>query len=526
LLRVTERLPGVAWDGEGWRASWPLEHTAIDVPGDHLTAMTNHASSTAEALVAWLAEHADERAARSGGKDRSIHRRHTARSEMTITQTTNSTPLTGGQLEAASAEELSELEVPTSFTAAYLSRKDQGIFGEDPDRDVRRSIRVGEVPMPEIAPDEVLVAVMASAINYNTVWSARFEPVPTFVFLERMGGLSEWHARHDLDHHVIGSDAAGIVLRAGAAVRRWSVGDRVVIYPARVDEQDPMSQDDAILTNVLAWGYETNYGGLAHYTVVKASQLLPKPPQLTWEEAASNTLCAITSYRMLVGTKGVQMKQGDVVLIWGATGGVGAYAVQLVRNGGGIAIGVVNSDRKQRLLEALGCDLVLRRDLLGLDELSDGIAVGRALRKAIRSELGEDPHAVVDCIGRKTFGASVYVARRGGAVVTCGSSTGYRHEFDNRHLWMNLKRIIGSHGATWQEALDTNRLNERGMNLPVLSRVSPLEDVGEAARFVQSNRHVGKVGILCLAEEEGLGIEAPQERAKIGEDRLRLFREE
>jgi crotonyl-CoA reductase len=340
-----------------------------------------------------------------------------------------------------------------------------------------------------------------------------------------MGGRSKWHARHDLDYHVIGSDAAGIVLRAGDAVRRWSVGDRVVVYPARIDEQDPMSQTDGVLSDsALAWGYETNFGGLAQFTVVKASQLLPKPPQLTWEEAACNTLCAMTSYRMLVGPKGAQLKQGDVVLVWGATGGVGSYAIQFARNGGAIPVGVVNSERKEGLLHALGCDVVIRRDLLGLDGLSSGIAVGKVVRKEIRRQLGEDPHIVVDCIGRKTFDASVYVARRGGAVVTCGSSTGYRHEFDNRHLWMGLKRIIGSHGANWQEAWETNRLIERGMILPVLSSVFTLEEAGEAARFVQSNDHVGKVGVLCLAEREGAGVEEPVGRARIGEGRLRLFR--
>jgi crotonyl-CoA reductase len=232
----------------------------------------------------------------------------------------------------------------------------------------------------------------------------------------------------------------------------------------------------------------------------------------------------MTSYRMLVGSKGAQIKQGDIALIWGATGGVGAYAVQLVRNGGGIAIGVVNSDRKAKLLEALGCDVVLRRDELVRDGMTSG-EVAKAVRKKLRRHVDGDPHVVVDCIGRITFDASVQIARRGGVVVTCGSSSGYRHEFDNRHLWMRVKRIIGSHGASLHEAWECNRLIELGRVIPTVSRVFALEDAGEAARFVQSNRHVGKVGVLCLAEEEGMGIEAPDQRARIGEERLKLFRE-
>jgi crotonyl-CoA reductase len=418
-----------------------------------------------------------------------------------------------------------ERELPSTYLAAHLAREDEEMFQGVADKDVRRSLRVGEVPMPELAPDEVLLAVMASAINYNTVWSAMFEPIPTFRFLERLGREGASYAHHDLPHHVVGSDAAGVVVRVGVGVRRWSIGDRVVASPAWIDEQDPASQADGMLgEHQRAWGFETNFGGLAHFAVVKASQLLPKPRHLTWEEAACNTLCAVTAYRMLVSSTGAGFKQGDIVLIWGATGGLGGYAVQFVRNGGGIAIGVVGSEEKAQLLERLGCDLVLRRDRLGIEGLSE-VDAGRRVGAEIRRSLGEDPHIAFDYVGRRTFGTSVYLVRRGGTVVTCGSSTGYEHVYDNRRLWMNLKRIVGSHIANWQEAWEANRLIAHGRILPTLSRVYPLEQVGEAAREVQLNRHVGKVGVLCLAEREGLGVEDSQLRASIGEERLRLFRE-
>ncbi len=416
-------------------------------------------------------------------------------------------------------------ELPSSYLAAHLSREDEEIFKDVPDKDVRRSIRVGEVPMPELAPDEVLLAVMASAINYNTVWSATFEPISTFRFLEHYASLGGWDARHDLPHHVVGSDASGVIVRMGAAVRHWSIGDRVVVYTNVIDHQDPISQVDGMLAaDQRAWGFETNFGGLAHYAVVKATQLLPKARHLTWEEAACSTLCAMTAYRMLVSSRGAQFKQGDIVLVWGATGGLGSYAIQFIRNGGGIAIGVVGSEAKARLLERLGCDLVLRRDELELDGLGE-VEMGKRVGGEIRRHFGEDPHIVFEHVGRETFGASVYLVRRGGTVITCGSSTGYRHEYDNRRLWMRLKRVIGSHGANWQEAWETNRLIERGAIVPVLSKVFPLEQVGEAAREVQLNRHVGKIGVLCLAEREGLGIEDPELRASIGEERLGLLRE-
>ncbi|HEY5285575.1 MAG TPA: crotonyl-CoA carboxylase/reductase [Solirubrobacteraceae bacterium] len=426
---------------------------------------------------------------------------------------------------SSAAERVLDRGLPSSYLAAHLVREDQDMFADGGEKDVRRSLRVGEVPMPEIAPDEVVLAVMASAINYNTVWSAMFEPVPTFRFLERLGREGGWYAHHDLPYHVVGSDAAGIVMRVGVGVRRWSVGDRVVAHPAWIDDQDPISQVDGMLgQGQKAWGFETNFGGLAEFAVVKANQLLAKPEHLTWEEAACNTLCAVTAYRMLVSRKGAGLKQGDIALIWGAAGGLGSYAIQFVRNGGGTAIGVVGSEHKAQLLERLGCDLVLRRDLLELDGLSE-VEVGKRVGTEIRRCLGEDPHIVFDYVGRETFGASVYLVRRGGTVVTCGSSTGYRHEYDNRRLWMSLKRIVGSHIANWQEAWEANRLIAQGRIIPTLSKVFPLEQAGEAAREVQLNHHLGKVGVLCLAEREGLGVEDPELRAAIGEDRLRLFRE-
>jgi crotonyl-CoA reductase len=425
----------------------------------------------------------------------------------------------------ASVASLLDREPPATYLAAHLAREDEEIFGEDADRDVRRSLRVGEVPLPQLAPDEVLLAVMASAINYNTVWSAMFQPIPTFRFLERLGRQGGWEARHDAPQHVVGSDAAGVVMQVGAAVRHWSAGDRAVVYPCAIDYQDPLAQVDGMLAeDQRAWGFETNFGALAHYSIVKANQLLPKPRHLTWEEAACNTTCAMSAYRMLVSPRAAQFKQGDIVLIWGAAGGLGSYAVQFVRNGGGIAVGVVGSEEKAQLLGRLGCDLVLRRDELELDGLGE-VEMGKRVGSAIRAAFGEDPHIVFEYVGRRTFGASVYAVRRGGTVVTCGSSTGYRHEYDNRRLWMRLKRIVGSHAANWQEAWESNRLIEQGRIVPALSKVYSLEQVGEAAREVQLNRHIGKVGVLCLAEREGLGVEDHARRAQVGEERLRLFRE-
>ena len=445
--------------------------------------------------------------------------------------TNTSSALEEAVLAGADAEELAACPLPDEYRAAFLRSEDQGIFRGVKDKDVRRTLHVGEVPMPELAPDEVVVAVMAAAVNYNTVWSATFEPVPTFRFLKDLGKRGGWESRHDRDYQVVGSDAAGVVVRTGSAVRHWKVGDRVVVAPPVIDEQLASAQQDGMLADpVLAWGFETNFGAFGDYTVVKATQLVRKPRHLSWEEAACNTLCLGTAYRMLISQNGSRIKMGDVVLIWGATGGLGAYAVQLVQRAGGIPVGVVGSAKKAALLEKLGCRHVINRQEIGFTDCGSGdgaeeMEKWRALGAAIRKQVGEDPHVVFEHVGKQTFGASVFVARRGGSVVTCGSSTGYAHEYDNRYLWMRVKRIIGSHGANYQESVESNRLLELGLVVPTLSRVYPFEQVGQATRSVQLNEHEGKVGVLCMAPSEGLGIEDPLLREQIGEEKLRLFRD-
>ncbi|TMR06535.1 crotonyl-CoA carboxylase/reductase [Actinomadura soli] len=442
-----------------------------------------------------------------------------------------SAPLEALVTGQATNDEVERIRVPDEYLAAHLRVEDVGMFGDTDDKDVRKSLRVGPVPMPELAPDEVLVAVMASSVNYNTVWSAMFEPLPTFRFLKQFGRQGGWASRHDQPYHVVGSDAAGVILRVGSGVRRWRPGDHVVVSPAYVDDQEPGTHADGMLgAEQRAWGFETNFGGLAEYAVVRASQLIPKPGHLSWEEAATNPLCAGTAYRMLVGNRGARLKQGDVVLIWGAAGGLGAYAVQFARNGGAIPVGVVGSPHKAELLHRLGCDVVIDRNEIGLsDDAADDpdrvLEIGKRLGAIIRDRVGRDPDIVFEHVGRATFGVSVFVVRRGGVVVTCGSSSGYQHSYDNRYLWMRLKKVIGSHVANLQEQWDCNTLFELGHIVPTLSVVYPLAQAPEATRLMQTNQHTGKVAVLCQAPRPGLGVTNAARRASVGEERLALFRE-
>ncbi|HEY1179963.1 MAG TPA: crotonyl-CoA carboxylase/reductase [Phytomonospora sp.] len=414
------------------------------------------------------------------------------------------------------------IPLPEHYRGVTLHRDEAGMFDGLPssDKDPRRSMHLDEVPVPELGPGEALVAVMASAINYNTVWSSIFEPIPTFAFLSRYGRMSPLAKRHDLPYHVLGSDLSGVVLRTGAGVNNWKPGDQVVAHCLSVELESAEGHDDTMLDpEQRIWGFETNFGGLAEIALVKTNQLMPKPAHLTWEEAASPGLVNSTAYRQLISANGAAMKQGDNVLIWGASGGLGSYAVQYALAGGATPVCVVSSPEKAALCEAMGAEAVIDRSAedyrFWLDEHNQDPKEWKRLGARIRELTGgEDVDIVFEHPGRETFGASVFVAKRGGTIVTCASTSGYTHEYDNRYLWMNLKRIVGSHFANYKEAWAANRLIAKGRIHPTLSRAYKLEHAGQAAYDVHKNLHQGKVGVLCLSPEEGLGVTDHELREK------------
>ncbi|WP_236052568.1 crotonyl-CoA carboxylase/reductase [Streptomyces musisoli] len=420
------------------------------------------------------------------------------------------------------AQEVAALPVPESYRAAVLLREETEMFAgmSSADKDPRKSLHVQEVPTPELGPGEALVAVMASSVNYNTVWSSTFEPVPTFAFLERYGRTSPLAGRHDLPYHVIGSDLAGVVLRTGPGVNAWKPGDEVVAHCLSVELESPDGHDDTLLDpEQRIWGFETNFGGLAELALVKSNQLMPKPGHLTWEEAAAPGLVNSTAYRQLVSRNGAGMKVGDNVLIWGASGGLGSYATQLALVGGATPICVVSSEQKAEICRRMGAEAIIDRSAedyrFWKDEHTQDPKEWRRFGSRIRELTGgEDVDIVFEHPGRETFGASVYAARKGGTIVTCASTSGYQHQFDNRYLWMSLKRIIGSHFANYREAWQANRLIGKGRIHPTLSRVYPLQEVGQAAYDVHRNLHHGKVGVLALAPQEGLGVRDAELRAR------------
>src|ERR671918_2328595 len=206
------------------------------------------------------------------------------------------------------------------------------------------------VPTPHLDSDEVLVMVMAAGVNYNGIWAALGKPVSVFDV-------------HKAAYHVAGSDAAGIVWAVGSKVRRWQVGGQVVVHCNQDDGDDEECNggDPLLSPSQRIWGYETPDGSFAQFCRVQSRQLMEKPKHLTWEEAACYTLTLATAYRMLFGHPPHTIKPGDNVLVWGASGGLGVFGVQLVAASGANAIGIVSDESKIQYVMDLGAKGVINR---------------------------------------------------------------------------------------------------------------------------------------------------------------------
>src|SRR3954451_19514161 len=214
--------------------------------------------------------------------------------------------------------------------AAWVTRQDRE--GEPKD-----AFQVEEIEVPEPAAFEVVVRVMAAGVNFNNVWASLGKPVSVF------------RSHPEEDHHIGGSDCSGIVWKVGPGVTRWKLGDEVVIHcnQASYEDVEVHGLDPMAAPSQRIWGYETTWGSFAQFTKVQAQQLIPKPTNLTWEEAASYGLVYFTAYRMLITRCNLQ--PGAKVLIWGATGGLGVSATQLCAITGAQAVGVVSSEEKGEL---------------------------------------------------------------------------------------------------------------------------------------------------------------------------------
>ncbi|HKX45508.1 MAG TPA: zinc-binding dehydrogenase [Planctomycetota bacterium] len=331
-------------------------------------------------------------------------------------------------------------------------------------------LRYGDVPEPVAGPGEVVLRMRAAALNFNDIWARKGLP----------------RVRIPLPH-VSGTDGAGVVVDVGPDVEWPRTGDEVLTYPVNACRacRACLAGEEVFCRRMRIWGFQTGPydGSYAQYAKVQAAQCRPKPAHLSWAEAAATSTSLLSVWRMLVTRAKVQA--GERVLVWGASGGTGTFALLLGRQLGAELIAVTSSDDKEAWCLEQGADHVVRSDRDDVErrvrELTDGVGVD----------------VVFDHVGETVWPISIECLRWGGRLVICGATEGFEPRIDLRYLWNKQLSFLGSHIGTHREWVDCLRLVEqRRIEIPVTETYA-LADLAEAQRAMEGRRIRGKLAIDC-----------------------------
>lgn len=325
-----------------------------------------------------------------------------------------------------------------------------------------------DVPEPQLSGNDVLIRVRAAGCNFNDIWARRGLPGVKIIL-----------------PHVSGSDAAGEVVAVGAEVKDVQVGDEVMVHPSlscRSCEACARG-DEYFCRQFRIYGFQTGPldGAHAEYVRVPAYNVVPKPKALSWEEAGSLALVLLTAWRMLHSR--ARLQPGQIVLVWGAAGGLGTMAIQIAKLHQATVIAVANSDRKLEEAQALGADHVVNRSRQNVLE---------EVRKISRA--GVD--VVFEHVGEASWETSVQSLKWGGTLVTCGATTGFIGQTDIRFLWNKQLNFLGSHMGNKAELLEALRFVEQGRIRPVVSQTFPLKDAARAQTLMEGSESIGKLVLI------------------------------
>ncbi|HEU4384824.1 MAG TPA: zinc-binding dehydrogenase [Anaeromyxobacteraceae bacterium] len=324
-------------------------------------------------------------------------------------------------------------------------------------------LQLEDLPDPEAGPGQVLVRIRAVALNHLDVWVRQGWP----------GLVLAWP-------HVPGSDVAGVVEAVGAGVAGVGAGDEVVLNPGVSCGRCEMclaGLDNGCRRYAILGEHVS--GGYAERLAVPAANVLPKPENLSFDEAACLPLVFLTAWHALVSR--AQLKAGETVLVQAAGSGVGSAAVQIAKLLGATVIATAGSDDKCRKALGLGADHAVNY------ETEDFLA--RA--KALTGKRGVD--VVFEHVGKKTWEKSILCLVSGGRLVTVGATTGWDPLTDLRHVFYRQLSVLGSTMGSKGELFQVLKFVERGKLRPVLDRVLPLAEAARAQQLLASRAQFGKI---------------------------------
>ncbi len=338
-------------------------------------------------------------------------------------------------------------------------------FTEHGDSEV---LRFGDVPDPSPGPGEVVIQIKAAACNFNDIWARQGLPRVALPL-----------------PHISGTDAAGVVRELGPGVDEVAIGDEVIVHGVNSCRRCPacLRGEELFCRHMKIWGFQTGPydGAFAQYAKLQVQQLHPRPAHLSWEEAAATSTSLVSVWRMLVTR--AQVKAGDTVLIWGASGGTGAFAIQLTRTLGAVPIAVTSTDRKAVFCAEMGAEHVLIGGKQDIQAEVRRITAGRGV------------DVVFDHVGETTWYTGIECLRWGGTLVICGATEGFMPTIDLRYLWNKQLNILGSHIGTHQDWLECLKMIDQRRILPPVTEVFPLEQVPAAQSRMENRELMGKIAI-------------------------------
>jgi 2-desacetyl-2-hydroxyethyl bacteriochlorophyllide A dehydrogenase len=313
-------------------------------------------------------------------------------------------------------------------------------------------------PEPQFAPDEVLLRVRATALNFHDVLTCRGMPGIKIPF-----------------PIIPGIDVAGEIVACGSAVEGWQTGDRVLVDPR-----------DRVTGDLMG---ETRHGGLAEFCSAPARQLIRIPPEVTDAQAAMLPAAYGAAHRM-VATIG-RIQPGETVLVIGASGGVGSGCIQLARLAGAEVVAVVGSRDKGAVASQLGAAQVIRSDE------QDLVTTIRALYGKPERLRGRGPGGGVDVVinntGGPTWTESLRCLRHGGRLLTCGASAGFDPKEDLRHIWTFELQILGSNEWEREDLVALLELVRAGRLATPIDRICHLDEAPAALADIAARQVTGKI---------------------------------
>jgi NADPH:quinone reductase-like Zn-dependent oxidoreductase len=323
------------------------------------------------------------------------------------------------------------------------------------------ALKWDDIPEPELSVNQVLVDIKATSLNHLDIWVRKGIPgVPLPL--------------------ITGSDAAGIISEVGDGVKKSRIGEKVMIQPLIFcGECASCNKGKENLCKSMGIMGENCQGVNAERIIVKEPQTIPFPDQLSFEAAASFALVAQTSFQMLVSRANLQA--GEFVLIWGASSGVGSLGIQIAKAKGATVIAISGTNEKCEKAGLLGADHILNYKT---DDILSEV-------KLLTNGKGID--VVFEHVGQETWNISMKSLARGGRVVTCGATTGFKANLNLTHLFFKQQSILGSTMGSVSSFDGALTLLNEGKIKPVIDRIFPISEIQSAHEYLESSMQFGKV---------------------------------